>query len=288
MANLLESLNKLQTQRATQPVGQAMNLRQMLAAKSGKAGAATGPAISTVQQNQALADVSNAATQQQQQGQLDVAAQTQQQQAQEQQFVQQNQALGQQQDQAINKFEQMVQAAEADTQRFKDNLDSERGKAHLNQLVFNRRLADEQYMAKANREGQLRRLDDQNSFEIEAMKTAFANNIELFEDQAAFNKMAEMTEAEFAKELARMDINTANQILSNQIEAANRQSTMTAVGNLGSTAIQAGTTEYTTKDSYGNKTKASLFERASGPLNQSQAQEDAWSSGFTGPVAPPK
>ena len=64
--NLLESLQKTQTQRAQQPVpGQAANLRQMLASKSGKAGVTSGPAISSVGEQQALKDFGQKATTQQ-------------------------------------------------------------------------------------------------------------------------------------------------------------------------------------------------------------------------------
>ena len=65
--NVLKSLANTQTQRAQQPIpGQAANLQKMLGAKSGKAGAISGPAISNTGEQQALKDFGQQATQQQQ------------------------------------------------------------------------------------------------------------------------------------------------------------------------------------------------------------------------------
>jgi hypothetical protein len=174
--NLIQSLQKTQTQRATQPVpGQAANLRKMLASKSGKAGATTGPAASGVQEQQALADISTAATQQQQQAQLDVAGQRQAQEAQDFQAAQAQQQLQEQQAQVAQNYEQAVTTAENNLKRLGSDIESKEGRAALADAIFTRNLGDKKYMTELNRQGTERRLVDSQSFELEAAKSAFTD-----------------------------------------------------------------------------------------------------------------
>lgn len=259
--NLLESLQKTQTARATQPVpGQAANLRKTLAAKSGKANATSGPAISNIQEQQALSDFNQAATTQQQAAQLDVAQQNQQQQAQQQQATQGRQRLDAGRQKATRQFEQAVTKTTNDLDRLKTDITSKEGQAALSDAIVTRRLADEKYMAELNRQGVERRLDNSNDFAIEAAKTAFGNWEELFTDEEEFVKMMELDDAEFQKGLAKMSNEAADKILRNQIEANNRVSVIESYGNVANTAIQAGNTKYSTTQD-GVTTEASFFER---------------------------
>lgn len=247
--DLRQSLLNTQTRRAQQPIpGQAANLRQSLAARSGKAGATSGPAISNIQEQAAALQVEQAATEQQQAAQLDVAAQQQAQQAQEQQYAQQLQRTDMNKAQALSSFDQAVTKIDNQLKRFGKDLDSQRGRDAYDQALFARRLADDKYITKLTQDGQLRRLDDANAFEIEVMKTAFANQMELFENDVQFNKMMQMDEAEFRKELARMSISSAQQILSTELAAQNTQSMYSSIGNLAQTGVTAATTEYRGKD----------------------------------------
>ena len=254
MINVRQSLLNTQTQRANQPIpGQAANLRQALAAKSGKAGATTGPAISNIQEQAALEDFSALATQQQKAGQLDVAAQQQQQQAQEQQFAQQQQRIQIDQSQAISAFNQSVDRIDNQLERLGKYLDSKRGQDALEQALFVRRLADDKYVFKLNQDGQIRRLEDANAFAIEAGKAAFANQLELFDNQVRFDEMMQMGYAEFRKELAKMDIATATQIINTEIASANKTAMYSAAADFVGTGVKMAATEYTDAKS-GDKT----------------------------------
>lgn len=241
--NLLKSLQQTQTQRAAQPLpGQAANLREMLAAKTGKAGTTSGPAISSVQEKQALADFSQQATAQQKAGQAQADQQSLQQQQQQQQFSQGQQRLSAQKARQQQQFDQGVEKVANNLARFKDDLKSKEGQQALNEALFARKLADDKYITDLTRAGQERRLIDAQNFELEAGKAAFANWEELFQNQQAFATAMEMDQAEFEKNLARMDISTAEAILQNSISAANEQAQIEAWGGLGSAFIQGTAT----------------------------------------------
>ena len=237
--NLLESLNKTQTQRAAQPVpGQTANLRQMLAAKSGKAGATSGPAISNVAEQQALADFNQAATTQQKQGQARAEQTALQKQAQDQQFSQGQQRLGLQETKQAQAFEKATDKIANNLERFKDDLSSKEGQQALSETLFARRLADKQYMADLSRAGQERRLNDSNAFALEAGKSAFDNWKEIFANEEQFAKMMDADNAEFQKGLAQMNIDTARAVLADNIKAANMQAQYGAIGSFGTAVVE--------------------------------------------------
>ena len=237
--NLLESLNKTQTQRAAEPIpGQTANLRQMLAAKSGKAGATSGPAISNVAEQQALVDFNQAATQQQQAGQARAEQTALQQQAQNQQFSQGRQRLGLQKSKQEQQFEQAADKIANNLERFKDDLASKEGQQALAETLFARRLADKQYMTDLSRAGQERRLNDQNAFALEAGKSAFENWKEIFANEDQFARMMDADNAEFQKGLAQMNIETAKAVLADNMKAANLQAQYGAIGSFGTAMIQ--------------------------------------------------
>jgi hypothetical protein len=256
--NLIKSLQKTQTQRAEQPVpGQAANLKKMLAAKSGKAGATTGPVASSIQEQQALKDFGAAATTQQQQAQLNVGAQQQQQAAQEQAAIAQQQQLQNKQAGLAQGYAQAVEKIESGLDRLGKDIESREDRAALNSALFTRRLHDKDYVSKLNREGTQRRLEDKQAFAIEAGKAAFDNWNELFENEEEFSQALFADEATFRKNLAKMSVEAARAMLADANEAANKMSNYTAAGTFVTTAVEAGGTKYKTDDGK----NSSFFER---------------------------
>ena len=262
--NLLKSLQQAQTQRAAQPVpGQAANLRKMLASKSGKAGATTGPAISGIQEQQALKDLETQATTQQQAAQIDVGQQQQAQAAQTQAQTQAQQRLSTQRQQTQQQFDQQVEKVSNNLQRFKNELESREGKQSLSEALFTRQMADRKFMEDLQRAGIERRLGNTQAFSLEAGKAAFGRAKEMFESDQAFREAMDMDDAEYRREMANMGIDTARSILNDSMEAANRQSMWSALGSFGSTAIQAGTIEFETGETGtdGKPTKTTFFKQ---------------------------
>lgn len=262
--NLIKSLQNIQTQRAQQPIpGQAMNLKKMLAAKSGKAGTTTGPLSSNIQEQQALSDFEQQATQQQQAAQLDVASQQLAQQQQEQRQTQAQQQLSTKRQQQTQQYDQQVQKVANNLNRFKDNLKSKEGQQALAEVLFTRKLADQKYLTELKRQGIQRRLEDAQAFELEAGKAAFGNMKELFQSDAEFQQMLDMDMADFRKEMANMSVDAARSVVQSSIQSANESAKWGALGSLSTAGIQAGSTKYTTTDSGGVETDASFFQRMS-------------------------
>ena len=273
--NLLKSLQQTQTQRAAQPVpGQAANLREMLAAKSGKAGTTSGPAISSVQEKQALADFSQQATAQQKAGQAQADQQSLQQQQQQQQFSQGQQRLSAQKARQQQQFDQGVEKVANNLARFKDDLKSKEGQQALAEALFARQLSDKKYLADLTRAGQERRLIDAQNFELEAGKAAFENWQELFRDQEQFAKVMDMDQAKFEKNLAQMDLAAAEAIIRSNAEAANRQAQWGAAGSL----LSAGISGFLQADQQG------MFDSGPAPLEGKTVATSDASAGATNPL----
>lgn len=238
--NLIKSLQQTQTQRAEQPIpGQAANLRKMLAAKSGKAGATSGPAQSNIQEQQALVDFGAAATQQQQAGQLAVGQQQLAEQGQQQQTAQAFDRLGQQNAETQQKYRQAVTEINNKLKRLADDIESKEGRAALNEALFIKRLSDTKYITELQRQGQVRRLQDAQQFQIEAGKQAFEDWKTLFTDEQEFAKIMRMDNAEFQKSIARMGIDQARAILQSNMEAANTQTLWKAGGDFVMGGVEA-------------------------------------------------
>lgn len=239
--NLLESLQKTQTQRAQQPIpGQAADLRTLLASKSGKAGTTSGPAISNIQEQQALVDFNTQATTQQQAAQVGVGSQQLAQKAQQQQFSQGQQQLTQKRQEVEQTFNQEAEKINNNLQRLENDLESKEGQQALQEALFTKRLANKQYVAELERAGIERRLNDANAFKLEAAKTAFDNWNEIFANETEFAKAMELDKHEFDKELLKMDMSMAESIIKSNNEAANRQTLWSSAGSIGTAAIQAG------------------------------------------------
>ena len=243
--NLLKSLQKTQTQRAAQPVpGQAANLRKLLASKSGKAGATSGPAISNIQEQGALQEFNTAATEQQQSAQLNVNQQNQAVDQQNQQFAQQTQQVSQQELQNQAEFDRATEKIANSLDRLDNDIESKEGLDALNQALFARRLADKAYVAKLQRDGEIKRLNDRNAFALEAGKEAFQHQMGMFESGAAFQSAMMMDDQEYNKQLAKMDMARMDQIIASQREAANRTAQWQAGAEIFGAVIDAGSTAY--------------------------------------------
>ena len=269
--NLMESLKKTQTQRAAQPLpGAAANLRQLLAAKSGKAGAVSGPAASNIQESQALADASAAATAQQQAAQVNVAGQEQQSAAVAQQAAQNLSTGAQQRSNVQQQLKQGMQKIDNDLERLKTDINSKEGQQALSQLMFSRRLADNEYKVNLDREGKLRRLDNAQNFQLEAGKAAFENWKEIFAEEDRFKKLMTDDNQAFQRELAEMSMAEAEAILNSSMVAANRQAQIESYGNLASAFVQSATTQYDTGkvDAQGKPIQSTLTQDVGNKLNQ--------------------
>ncbi|MDB4725793.1 hypothetical protein OAF54_00060 [bacterium] len=111
----------------------------------------------------------------------------------------------------------------------------------LEQLAFNMRLKDTQYIDHITRVAQVNQLEDDLNFRKEATRIRMGNETSLLIDELGFKSMYQQEERDFKMELAKMDINSAIKLADAQVRDANRQAV--ASGVMQGAAAYAGTIE---------------------------------------------
>lgn len=232
MANLLDAL-KPQMQDTTS------GLATLLRAKSGKAVAGPSTALSTQQEQAALAQTVQAMQP------VEAAAETQAM-AQEQQAREVEQRAEQQQTEIAQAREANRMQTQLRTDQLLQELEQGRGKmdlaryqSNLEQVGFNLRLDNKEYVDNLQREGARARLNDRVQFEKQLALSTLANNKELLEKELGNRSVLAASDREFSKKLAEMGIQNAWQILNNDIKAAQEIGQAQAVGGLITAGVSA-------------------------------------------------
>lgn len=241
MANLLDTIR--QNNPALQQQGQtdqSANLQTLLRAKSGKAISGPEVAASNLQEQQTVDQTNN-----QLQNQIAPAAaiqnQQQQQQAvtQAQQVNQQGQEIAQQRKfdtlQTRLKTDQIL----SDLERNKGQINMQRDRAAVEQLGTNLRLQDQNYTQQLQREGNLARLGDQNSFQQSLQRNILGDNQQLLEKQLGNSSVLDANDRQFKQAMANMDINTAWDMFHNDMVAQKQRALYTGLGSLATAGIGA-------------------------------------------------
>lgn len=218
-------------------LGQTQAVQRLATAKTGKA--AEGPALSSQQEN--LAAAQNIAALDQQVG----AEQSQFRELEEQENLlkqRAEQTSAKMTEQALNISQQMQQNATKLMDSFQKDvgqLNLARNKAKVEQLGFNLRLSNQQYVDKLKAAGRKARLDSQLSFAEAAAATVFADEMELFQNDLKFRSLLKASDREFERELASIDIESALQIASADRDAANQRLIWQGVGGFAQAGVDA-------------------------------------------------
>jgi len=93
--------------------------------------------------------------------------------------------------------------------------------AELEQLAHTMRMADTQYVDQITRVGKLRRLEDKLSFEREALELTLGAKQDILKQVLDFNWNEAMSDDEWRRELAKLDINSVIAISNAEERAAN-------------------------------------------------------------------
>lgn len=237
MASLLEQL------RQQGPMGgagiQTQQAENLLSARSGKAvtpGAA--PRATNIQeqvQDQLtrgqLADVA-------QQSSMQAAQQGQEQRAIEQQFAQQKAQLSEQDISTQETYQRQVEAALKDYERNIKQLDVAKQGAKVEQLGFQLRLSNQNYVMQLKDAAARDRITSDTGFKEALQRTIFADEIDLLSTDLDFRMLLRADDAQFQKMVANIDIDTALAIASAQAKDAASQQMMGGINTL----ISAGAT----------------------------------------------
>ena len=238
--SLLDKLKENMTQPAQAPqVNQTSRVRDLLAAKSGKAGLGGPKRVNTAEiaANQQTQAASKAL---QQQGEIgaEQLAQTSAdiEQNRQQQLTQQTQTLKEQQSQFDRQSDNILNQFE----RGQKSLQNSKDIADLEQLGFQARLESEQYVNQIQLEGDRLRLDDDLSFKTQLAKEQWSSDIALFQDKVKMREMIDADNRVFLEEVSKIDINSALELAESEAKQANTEAQMEALGNIASSAVQYG------------------------------------------------
>lgn len=227
--------------------------QQLLAAKSGKAGAggpqSAVPATSNLGEQSAASQTRAGLQQMDTQGKI-AASGVQQQQAgiTQEASIQEKQAASERatlQSQYNNQANQIL----GNLERGKNTLSADEQKAGLEQAGFYTRLSNDQYVTELNNEGDRKRIDDSSNFKTELAKSTFSDQQSLFKDEADYKVLAQMTQDQFRQAMSNMDIDFAINMAKSEADAANRAGMASGAG----TVIGAGAQAYANS---GNQTTA--------------------------------
>ncbi len=216
---------------------QAGSINQAVSGKAPVAG--PGPSRSTLGTQVAAAQTNQAASNQQQQA--DVQAALINQQAEQQQAEKQlsNEALD---EQSLGMRQQMLQRQSEILNEFTQGgrqLDLTKDKSKMEQLGFNMRLSNEQYLNQLQIQGQKSRLNDATAFQEEMKRTIYSDEEELMRDDLEFRRLLSADSRDFKDLLAQLDISTALDIAKAENSAANQRAMWEGVSSVVSGGAEA-------------------------------------------------
>jgi hypothetical protein len=221
-------------------INQTSQVSKLLAAGSGKATApgaspTTSNLAEQIQQNQAQLAQDQVA----QQGQQQAFQLGQQQRAQEQKVSQQNRQLTEQGLAQQDEFTRQNEALLNSYQNGTKQMNLQKDKARLEQLGFDLRLGNQQYLDNLQREGARSRLDNQVSFGESLQRAVWDDENELFSDSLEFRTILGADQRSFNDQIAQMDLDFAMQVANAQAQEANQRMMWEGIGGLTSAGVKA-------------------------------------------------
>lgn len=136
-------------------------------------------------------------------------------------------------------FNQRSEDILRDLKQKERELDFKRDGAKVEQLGFNIRLNNEQYINKLQTEARRARIYDDFQFREELQRAIFAEERDLFNNDLQFRRMIDANEREFKQQLENIDIEQAIQIANIEAQQANQEMIWSGVGDLVSGAAKA-------------------------------------------------
>ena len=218
--------------------------QKLLQAKSGKQVAGSGPAASSLAEQQAVTQTGQQLEGVQRRGQLVGLQQQQTGEAQEQAADIQAKKLEQQKQQFRQQSDRKMSELESDKQQALEELDYKKSASATEQMGILNRLSSDKYTNQLQTEGAKRRLDDQGEFQISLQDSIYADMENLLKENLEFKSLINADDREFQKELQQMDINTAMAIMRSQIRNAENTRMWSSIAEIGGVGTEALGKEY--------------------------------------------
>lgn len=233
MANLLDAL------RAPGMADTTSQLSTLLRAKSGKAVGGPATALSTQQEQAAVAQTEQAMQPLREAATMQQASQQQQAREVEQRTAQQQAEISQSRE--ANKLQTKLRTDQLlqELEQGRGRIDLAKYQSNLEQVGFNLRLENREYVDNLQREGERARLNDRIQFDQQLALATLAGNKQILEKQLGNKSVLAANDREFAKKLSQMGIQNAWQIINNDIKSAREIGQAQAVGTAITTGIGA-------------------------------------------------
>jgi len=137
--------------------------------------------------------------------------------------------------QAQIKTDQIMQEAQQQGRQLTFDQDANK----LEELGFNLRLQDKQYVSQLQIQGAKQRLNDANSFKMAMAQTQFGDNYDTLKNKLDFNKVMSDNENDFLSQMQNIDVNAALEMADNAAKQANQQALYQGIGGLVTGGVKA-------------------------------------------------
>lgn len=252
MAGLMDSINQqLGTPGQVTPTDSTQQAQGLLRAKLGKAGA---PGEAAPQQSnigeQLANQTSNLGLQNiAQQGKVNAEQLAQSQQDVVQRGQEQQAQTNQQFADAQSKFGQQAQSILDNLAANKTTMGANEQAAAMDQAGFLIRGQNQNYVQELQRQGQLNRLADDQSFKEQLQQSVFADQTDLLKNDVAFKTMMDSSDRQFNQALQNMSDDFAIKMADKAMKTAAAQARFSGIAGLAGAGIQAGAASYSSKPS---------------------------------------
>lgn len=240
---LFETLNK-KMQAPEQQIGvtdQTAQTQSLLRTKLGKAGSNTSvPAASNIQEQQAVKQAQNQQGQIQQQVKVNIEQENQQNLASAAQNAERMREIDDKAKSMANNFQLQSDDLLNEFERGRLKLADQKDASKAEQLGFNLRLQDQNYLNKLKSEGDLSRFNSSEDFKMAAAEQEVADNKALLSMGLDAQAFAQMSDAEFTKALSTMDVNQSIEMFKQEQEQAKKMAKWKMLGAV----VGAGTAAY--------------------------------------------
>lgn len=236
MATLFDTLkqNLLNQPQPSSQLGQGQAVQKVLQAKQGKlpGAAPTGPRASNLGEAAMVDQTKALAAQQQQQNQLQAQAIDQQQIEQQREQNQRNAEIESKRQSMLTQAQINVDSILGQSQREGRQLTFEKDANTLEQLGFQLRLQDKQYIQKLQIEAGKQRLTDATNFNIAMQKAVLGNNYDLLKQRLDIDAALSADKNTAQEELSKIDLETALAIATNSARSVQIQQQYKGAGQV--------------------------------------------------------
>lgn len=139
----------------------------------------------------------------------------------------------------IQKYSDQVANLSQELTQSKGQLDADKQANMVEQIGFFSRLSNDAYVTQLQQAGDLARLGDDAGFREALAKTTFGDDEQLFAQKMSAADLLNMSDNDFKKELANMDLDFAVALAKSDAQSANTAAMAQGVGGLVTGGVQA-------------------------------------------------